>query len=211
MRKLHVMVAAGAGTLGLVLAFKLGEWRGGNRVFETQSYIGMTMAVELHHRDSQLDPATLRWMAVARHGAYTKGTPPPGVALQVLRVDPWLAEEPLYRLAVGSLSLNYNYLTIAQACHLALHGEDSERVRAILELASMERTGALAPHLLPALPAVIAGDEAARHLFEQELRLHTRSPPNREWYWEEALLSNLSAWTTPPTPRDPQEDGQSEH
>ncbi|MDD2241037.1 MAG: hypothetical protein PHI93_10335 [Kiritimatiellae bacterium] len=159
-----------------------------------QNYIGQlhrasrSMAVTLHREHHAHEPASL-------HVLWWKSPDSqiPGVTFHTIhRQAPWQKDAA----GLDVFTRDYNYVTLGQASHLALQGEDSPRVRAVLKIAEQSYTTSSEADLLGLMEALRKGDPAAKAKFEEVFKWASRSFfPNRR-YFEEDLMPTVAKWGT---------------
>ncbi len=156
--------------LTVVIAFMiLGIWvarnSGRSGIYAGFPQAFSTVIHEMFVRDFEQDPAVLHALRI---GTGADDEPVPGFVAHSIALTPVYnhKDEKLYKEAMWSAILwEYNYITLGQACYLALQGEDSSRIRYFFKIAEQIYAGSSESELYAKLDDLYSGDESARELF----------------------------------------------
>ncbi len=118
---------------------------------------------ELFVRDFEQDPTALHLLDIGTGIEIpVTGLVVRGIYLKPVYDQKWKAS---YEQRMWDGVSLYNYVTLGQACYLALQGEDSNRVRYVLKVAERFYAGSFESKLLSRLDDLYEGDESAKELF----------------------------------------------
>lgn len=155
----------------------------------------LTIAINMHARAFHQHPDMLHVLEIAQDTEEGQSHPEHGIMLHSIRLDSTYRNGS-YDQAVRTLIGSYNYITLGQACYLALKGENSPRIRYVLKHAERLYRDSYESQLLEALPAFRRGDLGAKTLFEQVLNDVTSGNSllhQRHWQF---ITSETEKWDT---------------
>ena len=195
-RMYHVwrLLALGFGVLSaLLLGFmgtRLVELMNSRRLNDEVALCARNMAVALHREHFRQGPAHLHVLWFHEWRA-NWGPMPAGLVYPTIPRNP---DNPERDAVLFPFVHDYNYVTLGQACYLALHGEHSPRVTAVLKVASRLYAGSTEEDLLDLLDDLERGDETARQEFERVWEWTSCSFGVNRQYFEEEIMPRVDVW-----------------
>lgn len=165
----------------------------------TKNVVQIALGVQLHRQDFNNDPAKLHIMHFGKD-PYEEASDlayygPFGIVVHTIGKDrDYMEDDPnRYLRCLASMVDNYNRFTLAQASYLALHGEDSERVRYVLKLDGPSYQISRNHGYIDQVAAIKKGDDEVRKGLETNISNMVNSTDLLIKHWN-YIMSQTNKW-----------------